>query len=339
MALKAKHFIQFVAGSQGLVRESLVRTTQEFRVLYEDDSSMMFESATRISSSVQLPYAKNVFIVLGSTQRKGLERSVRQLATLVRKTTFPSICDARPGFRVMFHIDGELASIDRELRTTLEREIALRTRSRVESRGSCHEYWIIGRRDLHELLLCARLPKAKQPDRPKGALSYELSKMLIAASQPRLGETFLDPFAGSGALVHARLGGAPAKSVIYSDTALAKFRSMLPRQVRSDRRVRLLDEDATHLFSVGEGQVDVIVTDPPWGEFEKLDVEYSEFADQIARSFNRVLNRRTGRFVILSSRRNAATFVEALTRSGFKLHSTPGILVNGHPATVLIGGR
>jgi hypothetical protein len=332
------YFIQFVAGTQGLVHESLARTVQGFDVVYEDESSAMFESRTRISSSAQLPFANNVFIVLARTSRRGVDRSVRQLTTLVSRTLFPPIKGAHVGFRVMFQIDGSLASIDRQLRAALEREISIRTRSRVEARGSCQEYWVVGRKDLGELLLCARLPKAKRPDRAKGSLSYELSEMLVAASQPQARETFLDPFAGSGALVQARLG-SPAKSIIYSDVALAEFRSTLPREVKSDRRVRLLDEDATRLSSIGDGQIDVIVTDPPWGEFEKLDIQYSAFAERVATSFDRVLNHRTGRFVILTSRRNAASFTDALTNSGFQIRSTPGILVNGHPATVLIGGR
>jgi len=332
------YVIQFVAGTQGLVQASLAAKVVGFQRLYEDDSAMLFAAGTRITSSAQLPFAKNVFIVLATTARQGLDRSVRQLTTQIRTTSFPPITGAGAGFRMMFHIDGTLASIDRQLRANLEREIAASTRSRVESRGSCLEYWVIGRKDLGELLLCARLPKAKRPDRAKGALSYELSEMLVAASQPRADDTFLDPFAGSGALVETRLA-SPAKAIIYSDTALATFRAALPRAVRSDRRVRLLADDAAALSGIDDGDVDVIVTDPPWGEFEQLDIPYAAFVDDVAASFNRVLNRRTGRFVILSSRRNADAFTAALTRSGFTIRSAPGILVNGHPATVLIGGR
>jgi len=338
MATGNAYFIQFVAGTQGLVHASLAPTLKGFNPLYEDDSSMLFTSGTRITTSAQVPFAKNVFDVLATTSRKNLDRSVRHLTTLISQTSFPPIKGAGAGFRMMFHIDGALTSIDRHLRTNLEREIAVRTRSRVESRGSCLEYWVIGRKDLGELLLCARLPKEKRPDRAKGALSYDLSAMLVAASQPRAGETFLDPFAGSGALVQARLA-APAKSIIYADSALPTLRETLPREVQRDRRVRLLADDATRLPLIGDGEVDVIVTDPPWGEFETLDDPYSVFVDSVAASFNRVLNHRTGRFVILSSRRNAESFAEALTRAAFTIRAAPGILVNGHPATVLIGGR
>lgn len=333
------YVIQFVAGAQELVRESLARTVRKLRILYSDDSSMMFESSTRISSSAQLPFANNVFIVLAKTPRKNLAPAVRQLTTQVSRTQFPSIKGAHAGFRLMFHFDGALVSIDRQLRTGLERAISRRTRSQVASRGSCQEYWIIGRRDLDDLLLCARLPKAKRPDKAKGSLSYELSAMLLAASQPQKGETFLDPFGGSGALVEARLD-SPARLVVYSDTALGRLLPMLPRRLKSsDRHVQLLDEDATRLHSIGDGQIDVIVTDPPWGEFDELDLPYPAFADAIAQSFNRVLDRQSGRFVILSSRRNAESLVESLTRHEFKVSSTPGILVNGHPATVVIGRR
>ncbi len=332
------YLIQFVAGTQELVTASLESSLRDVRVEHEDDSALLFETATRITSHSQIPFANNIFSVLAATRRRELARSVRELTSLVSRTAFPQVKVARPGFRIMFHIDGALASVDRDVRADLEREIAKRTGLRLEPRGDGREFWVIGRRHLPTLLFCARLPKPKRPDRPKGSLSIELAGMLVAAARPRSGETLLDPFGGSGALIEAALE-SPAAALIYSDTALESYRTSLPRVVVSNRRVRTLAEDATELTSISDGEIDVIVTDPPWGEFEELVEPYDAFAGRIAASFDRILNRKSGRLVLLVARQRAESFAGALESRGFSIRSRLGVLVNGHPAVVLIGGR
>lgn len=327
------YLIQFVAGSEALVGECLRRAIDTPRITYADDSAMIFSTEKRLAPA-DLRFANNVFQVLARTRRKNLASSIDRLTAMVHGITFPRFRGRDPGFRVMFQIDGTLAQVDAAVRSELQREIAAYTRMTVRARGSCEEFWVIGRKDLDELLLCWRMPKRKRPERPKGALSDELSTMLVVASRPRKEDTFLDPFGGSGALVLARLD-APGTAFMYADTV----RHRLPRGLRTDRRVRLLTEDARSLPSVGDGQIDAIITDPPWGEHQELGEPYPAFSRAVARSFARVLDPRAGRFVLLSSRRSAATWVASLKAEGLRVASTPEILVNGHPATVLIGGR
>lgn len=197
---------------------------------------------------------------------------------------------------------------------------------------------MIGRTDLSELLLCARLPKQKRASKSKGAISYELSSMLVAASRPSAGDSFLDPFAGSGSFVLARIE-TDSRQIWYSDINLQEFERDFPRELHSGRRVRFLDDDALILGSVPDGQIDVIVTDPPWGEYEDVGMPYAEFASAMVRSFDRVLDKAKGRFVILVSRKTARIVESEFAESGFSINATHEVLVNGHPATVLVGVR
>lgn len=57
------------------------------------------------------------------------------------------------------------------------------------------------------------------------------------------------------------------------------------------------------------------------------------------RSFDRVLDRRRGRLVLLVSRREAGVVSELWQPAGLLVEQSHEILVNGHPATVLVGGR
>jgi 16S rRNA G966 N2-methylase RsmD len=333
-----RYLIQFPAGTGDLVLNAISPYADNLKLHYRDDSAMIFDSTSPDGKIASIPFAKNSFVVLASTPRGRLDKGVSQLGRLAASVKFPRSAVRNPRFRIMIHIDGELSAVDKQAKTVLERAISAKTGQRVEPRGMCQEYWIVGRLDLGELLLCARLPKEARPPKVKGALSYELSSMLVAASRPSPRDVFLDPFAGSGSLVLAR-AEYPARRIWYSDIDLKKFDRGFPRELFIDKRVDFLDDDAFSLSSVPDGQVDVIVTDPPWGEYEDLGMSYSEFSGAMVKSFSRVLNRSHGRLVMLTARKTASLVEQEFLKGGFVIRSAHEILVNGHPAAVFVGAR
>ncbi|MGH3280527.1 MAG: TRM11 family SAM-dependent methyltransferase [Trebonia sp.] len=333
-----RYLIQFPAGTGDLILDALSSYTGKFKVHYRDDSAMIFDSPASESTVAEIPFAKNAFSVIGSVPRGRVDKGVGQLSRLAASAKFSASSLRSPRFRTMIHIDGGLSAVDKGVKSGLDRAISARTRQRVDPRGMCQEYWVIGRADLRELVLCARLPKQKRPPKAKGALSYELASMLVAASRPTARDVFLDPFAGSGSFVLVR-AESDARRIWYSDINLRDFERDFPRELRSDRRIEFHSDDALILGSVPDGQVDVIVTDPPWGEHEDVGMPYADFARAMVESFSRVLRRPAGRFVILTSRQTAPVVEKEFAAGGFSVSSAHEILVNGHPATVLVGGR
>jgi tRNA G10 N-methylase Trm11 len=93
------------------------------------------------------------------------------------------------------------------------------------------------------------------------------------------------------------------------------------------------------LPSIKDGSVDCIVTDPPWGEHEQVDVEYDEFAAEMPHSFDRILDPASGRLVLLVARKLLATVADQWPHHHLQIKRFYDILINGHPATVLAGGR
>ncbi|MGC4947215.1 TRM11 family SAM-dependent methyltransferase [Streptomyces sp. DT224] len=334
-----RYFIQYPAGAGELVADAMSHFVDGFRAEYQDDSAMLFSSSSPMERVADIPFAKNAFAVITEIRRGDIDENVEQLAGSLKKAQFPPLPGPRArGFRVMVHLDGELASVAGAPKREIERTVSACTGMRLEPSGRGQEYWVIGRLDMRNVMFCARLPKPARPRKARGALSHELSSMLVLASEPRPEDTFLDPFAGSGSFVVARLA-LPAREVIYSDLDLADHREHLPGEALRDRRVRLLDEDAMILPSVPDGSVDAVVTDPPWGEHEELPVPYEEFARTTGLSLARVLHPEKGRYVLLCARRGAPSFEAALTDAGLAVRQTHEILVNGHPATVFIGDR
>ena len=336
--LTMRYLIQFPAGTGDLILDAISPYAGNFKVHYRDDSAMIFDSPADEEKIARIPFAKNAFTVIGSVPRGRIDKGVGQLGRFAASAKFPPGSLRNPRFRTMIHIDGGLSAVDKGVKSGLDRAISMRTRQRIEPRGMCQEYWVIGRTGLRELLLCARLPKQKRPPKGKGALSYELSSMLVAASRPSAKDVFLDPFAGTGSFVLAR-AESDARRILYSDVNLHDFERDFPRELRADRRIEFLGDDALTLGSVSDGQVDVIVTDPPWGEYEDMGTQYTDFARAMVKSFNRVLRRAGGRFAVLTSRQTAAIMEKEFIEGGFSVNSTHEILVNGHPATVLVGGR
>jgi predicted RNA methylase len=331
-----RYFVQFAAGTADLVRDALAGRLDRLRVVYADDSAMILDSAAPPPFVADIPFFKNAFLVITAVPRQDLAASVRRLSQSLRRDQFRPVPAAPDPFRLMAHLDGGLVPIEPRARAALERTVTRHTGARVESRGMGQEYWVVGRQELPELLLCSRLPKAPRPRTAKGALAYELAAMLVAASNPTSEDRFLDPFGGSGALVAAR-AELPARTLWYSDLDLERHRRAVTAQLSGRVRVKLLAEDALALPSIPDAGVDVIVTDPPWGEHEDLDRPFGEFAAAVAESFRRILHPARGRYVLLVNRRNADAMRNALAGAGLPPSAEHPILVNGHPATVLVG--
>lgn len=283
-----------------------------------------------------LPYLRNAYLILARTPRRDLAQSIPELTSAVRTGDLGVSLPGRRPFRVMASVDGQLIALPSKIRADLESALQTRTRGQINKRGGQgEEYWVLGRRDLGQLLLGRRLPSKPAPNTPKGALGRELAELLVRASKPTPQDVFLDPFGGSGAIVAARLQ-RPARQITYSDTALSQLRDSISPELRNDRRVTLLDEDALKMPSIEDGSIDAIVTDPPWGEYENLGRPYKEFLADLAMSFCRLL-RPGGCFVVLVTRSVEPTAQAAFKTAGLSVEQTYSILVNGHPATVLSG--
>lgn len=339
-----RYLIQFPAGLGPLVSRALAQRVADYDQTYADDSALVFDTSTQLTSADEVEVAKNVFVVWASAPRpariarRALGHAVTRLAGAVPPEIRPKHPD-RAGFRTMVQIDGQLTPIDREVRARLESALAARTGQRVQTRGGNTEYWVLGRSDLPELLLLQRLPRRdKAAKGPKaGALSVELATALVLASDPQPDDVFCDPFGGSGALVLAR-SLRPARALLYGDRDLEATRATLPDALTSHRAVRLFGDDAFALPSLGDASVDAVVTDPPWGEHEPLDRPYPEFAAALAGGLARVLVD-DGRLVVLVNRSNSGALTEALGEAELAVTDSLDILVNGHPASVLVARR
>lgn len=322
------------AGLGDLVDASVTQDLKADRV-YADDSAMMIDTTVSASKIARLGYLKNAYRVIGSVPRRGaMQRSLDELA---RRASGWELTGGKQPFRVMFSEDGQLASVPPRARSRLEEAIARKTRGTVSRRGGRgEEYWVLTRRDLDEVLLTSKIDLPKAGQQAPGALRPDLSNLLVGAAGRRTTDVFLDPFGGSGALIAARLG-SPLQQAIYSDLHYgSRSGPRVDAALQRSRQVTLLSEDARTLPSVDDHSVDVIVTDPPWGEFTELQADYDDFIDAVLTSFDRVLTA-DGRLVMITARRLVGATLQSWKAHRLIVDATHDVLVNGHPATVIIG--
>lgn len=325
------HVGLFAAGTANLVVEGLRRLLPGVEVLESDESALSFSTSARLRSADAVPFVKNLFLVRGRASRSSLDAAVTDLAKRAHDLRRPPGSTA---FRVMCHIDGQLVACSPRARQRLESAIRVATGLRPKPDGHCQEYWVIGRRDWPTVYLGERLPPGKaRPPSEKGSLSSELSALLVSLSRPDSRDVFIDPFAGSGSIVAARLS-SPARKVIYNDLDESLHRSVIAQLGRRPGLV-VLHEDGTAMASVESGEVSAIVTDPPWGEHDESIGDYLTFARSLAAELARLLNPPSGRLVLLINRRHERQMRASLVEQGFTCDPPIEILVNGHPASVL----
>jgi len=304
------------------------------RVLYSDESAVLISTKAPVKDLSRLTYVKNAFVVVGSVpRRRSLRQSIEEISRELPRWQLPR---SRRPFRLMFSEDGQLTSVPSASRRELETALNRATGGRFTPRGGGDEYWTVSRRHLSEVLFCERVAHRRREQPGRGGLAPDLAELVVnALGRPRSGDVVLDPFAGSGALIAARIR-KPFREAICSDLGYGDGSIELLPDVAHHSKVRSLSEDARTLASVPDHSVDVVVTDPPWGEFDQQSVPAESLVVAALGTIHRVL-RPGGKLAMLVARRLVADVEKGWRDNGFRVGRTYDLLVNGHPATLLVG--
>ena len=317
--------------------EALESDLLRFRARRHWSGLVEFETQARSRQLKRLAYVNNVFAVVSAARVSAQApppRVVRRLlddpgVDLGLRATRPA---ASRRFRVVYSREGRLTSLGAGLRAELEQRIARATGLRPHPRGGDLEYWVLQRRE-GEAFLVTRLTRrtATESDLEKGELRPEIASLLCRMSEPRDADRFLDPFAGSGAIAlqRARL---PHASITCVDLDPERVRR-LERRFRDARGVRVLCGDARDLASIGDGEIDRVVTDPPWGHYAELPEEPARFYARALRETRRVLAA-DGVAVILCGEREGFGRALESERGGLLVSDRCDILLSGQPASI-----
>lgn len=230
-------------------------------------------------------------------------------------------------FRAMFSDANQLARVDQEYRIAFERAIRVRN-----DRMNPQTELLVARRREGSAMLLLRLTKPKPAK--KGELSSAIAHCMAFLARPEPTGSFLDPFAGSGALGIARMKLGKSRRLFLSD---ADAQTVKRLKARIPSRAEIEQLDALHLTErLEEGTFTEIATDPPWGLFQPLRGDPATFARDVVEALARLLSP-YGMLVLLTAMKNE--FGTAFKGSRLNLVQRYDILVNGKKAALFVARK
>ena len=230
-------------------------------------------------------------------------------------------------FRVMFSEQNKLVSVEKEYRIAYEQ--AIRVRSNRETPDT--ELTILRRSNGNALML---LRLTRPAHVKKGELSPSVAACMAYLARPEEGGSFIDPFAGSGAIGVARMQLGKSKRIFLSDLDSATV-TRLRKRIPGRAEIEQLDAlRLTERFDGGE--FTEVVCDPPWGLFRALDTDPADFNRRLVENLEHILAP-YGTCVVLTAMKSE--FADAAKRSGLDVIEKFDILVNGKKAAIFVMRR
>lgn len=326
----------FVPGTEEIVAAMLKGTAQSVRLM-----SGAVEFEMNPGQRVEAPCFNNLFRVLYSAKARpdkvGLDKFARSLPEAsVDWSAARSKGERGKSFRLIASCQNELTGLSKAAKEALERRIAKETGMKVDRSLPDREFWVLARREGTAYFM-KRLTRHKAYDKllHPGELHPELAYMMcwLAGSA----ETVLDPFCGYGAIPAQWKTRFPYRRLMAFDLngeALAYTREKLGQAPG----LRIEKRDALALAEQFPPEsVDAIVTDPPWGLYQGVEMPLEEFYRRMLGQFRALLKPR-GRAVVLTAGKNE--LVSALEgTAGLALEVRYDILASGKKCGLFVLGK
>lgn len=327
-----QYFASLIPGGEEIAAAILrQRLAPQLAILARSSGAIEFETPVPYQN-LNLFCFNNLFLVLASAPARpdqaGLERFLRTLPEnpLCRWDQAAPSAKAKT-FRVVTACQNQLTAVSPKARQALEKKIAGKTGLRVHRSLPDAEFWVTVRRDGKAYFL-KRLSRHRAYDKllHPGELHPQLAYMMCWLTAPAHTDIVVDPFCGYGAIPLQRALRFPFRQLFAFDSdpqPLALAKQKLPRR----ENLIVARQNAMNLKeALPKGEVDAIITDPPWGLYEDLGMELALFYQRMLDSFAQVI-RPGGQAVVLTAGKRELE--AALSSSGFALASRYDILVSG----------
>ena len=260
----------------------------------------------------------NLFIILTSMHSKSILDAAKKAAR--QSYQFPLL--AGKTFRVIIMDAGKLCSIPSYIMNDLEKNISLRTRLTPHRAKPDIEIWL-NRRNDGQTFFMVRVKKHRSYDKTlkRGELRPDIVDIMIFKADINKHSVIVDMFGGWGA-IGAAVADSGRYQKIYAGDINDDCVKYQQARLKNIQNCVVQKWDACKL-PLDDGSVNAIITDPPWGEFEKIDIR--QFYNDFIKEAFRVL-RLGSTLVFLSSAQEEAS--RALTEYGFTFSTVP-LKING----------
>lgn len=333
----ATYFSTFITGFADVIEEVITKRFLKVTIDEVLDGMIVYSTFAPVTQILDQKYFNNSFVLLAQCPAKEEATTASIVKDLFKKANFGSVrkftvLQKASKFRVSISRENELTSINNEIVRKIEEKIMSQTPLKLDRQRADYEFWFVIRSE-GKAYLGMRITKLKSKP-AKGQLRPELAQLLCALSDPAPEDVFMDPCAGSGAIVQERMTIAPFKAMYAGDTDPNKV-TQLKFTFKKSKTVTVLPLNAAHLGEIEDASIDKIVTDPPWGLYTDHDKDYTEFYTKMLSEFRRVL-KQTGHVVVLSARKEEFERALSSHSTSFILKNKLDILVSGKKASIYV---
>lgn len=300
---EVRYIISYPFGLSNYIKRMLKYALGSVKVEEVLPTYAIFVTRVPIIKVKKLPFVSNVYLYIKKFTHKEIADPRAQLEWAVDRPTLVEELKELPfefeTYRIFGQDQGETVSLPKDYQKNLRDKLNYYNRLEFSSISPDAEIWFIKARD--NFGFCG-LKISFHPDYQeilqKGELRPEIAYFLNFFAEPVVDGTLLDAFAGSGAIPISAAKYFEYERIIAADKDLSHMEKRFDSKnldaiVGSKEvldKIELLEVEAATLDSIGPNSVDRIVTDPPWGIFEKrYDVErlYPRFLKSSAAKLKR----------------------------------------------------
>ncbi|OGD61190.1 hypothetical protein A3A71_01170 [Candidatus Berkelbacteria bacterium RIFCSPLOWO2_01_FULL_50_28] len=337
------YFSTFISGFQDIVTSLIGQMLKDVEIVSVFDGVILYKTSAAPEKIRATKIFSNSFMLLGRYQvsaDKTPDYLVKQFLGSSKDMgaeTRSEIGRSRyETFRVISSQRNQLYSTDRVLLKRVEDKILKNTNLSVDRLNPDVEFWFLTRSEGIGLF-GMRITKHKSYDKvlQRGELRPELANLMCWLSEPGSDDVFLDPFCGYGSIPFERSGIAEYERILASDTDKDKLKAVAAKFQSTTNRSKIL-VSADDFFKIAAPKdlvVNKIVTDPPWGEYEKMSVETVKFYEEFLQKCSELLAP-GGILVFISSCKLEIDEVLKKLAPKLALEQSYDILVSGKKARI-----
>lgn len=316
--MKYTYLTTFISGTNQIVTETLQEKILDIEIITSFDGCIVFTTNKDFTKLTKLQFVNNAFLVLHEAKTQSFENSVSWFHTHNIEFVKPAIKKLGfSTFRVLFVDANTFVSYNKKEIALIEHKTKKELQIGINRVSPDTEFWFMKRSEGYCFMLLRLTNESLVEHRKKGQIRPELAHLMCMLSEPNKRDIFLDPFAGYGTIVEARehypydtiLGFEKNNTVSSKDT--------------------ITNRDFFENTMKG-GYVSKIVTDPPWGKFDR-NLYTKPFYCSMFVEFSRILTSKGLIILLLSRETDVSSLIQTCP---LKIVKSYNILVSGKKSTI-----
>ena len=332
------YYSSFISGTQDIIEKNL----NDCVIQKIMDGGILYKTNKTPEEIGKIRFFNNTFMIIQVFENIDIETPIEEMINLTNLNknknflNYIKINKKAKTFHIFLSVKNQLVSVNKKILGNFENKLEKLTGLKAEFRKKVadFEFWFLYRSENIGFFML-RITKNKKK-LEKGELHLELTNILSLLSELKENDVVLDPFCGSGAIPFERSRIGNYKGIFACDInedlvkkLKEKIKSIGNKKLNKSffvKKVDFLNNNFDDNFFT------TIITDPPWGLFEKID-NLELFYTKMFEEMYRILVKQ-GIIVILSA--NKDLIIEILSNMKAKLQFVENydILVSGKKAGI-----